>query len=109
MGKPDFAARVLEKFRATAPEEIDAVAAAVASGDAAELKAAAHRLKGAAANVTAEAIRREAELLEQMGVSGHLATASAALDRLRNAFDRLEECLKDCTVTAGASAGRNQS
>ena len=68
---------------------------AIAEGEAAELASAAHRLKGTvvylAASPAADATRR----VEQIGKSGDLTTASAALDDLERQLHRLKSALEE--------------
>jgi HPt (histidine-containing phosphotransfer) domain-containing protein len=59
------------------PDELNQLAAAVAAGDSAQVASLAHRLKGAAANLSAEPLCEAATELESLGRSGDLAGAEA--------------------------------
>ncbi len=77
-----------------------AVSDAVAAGDAARLRRAAHTLKGASSTFGARAAWEAAHSLEKIGASGDLAEAAAAWDELRQALEAL------LRVLAGFAAGQ---
>lgn len=76
------------------PRQLEALEQAAVTGDLSELAAVAHGIKGAAANVAAETLAREASLLERTAHSGTLTsvrdltvatlhTGRLTLDRMR--------------------------
>ena len=90
MNKPELAARLVRLFVLQAGQDVQAVANAVQQSDAAALAAAAHRLKGSAANVSAESLRRVSAELETLGRSGTTAAASPLVETLQLELSRLK-------------------
>ena len=80
---------LLSLFREAAAEDLDRMRQAVTAGDSATAMAAAHSLKGAAASLGLESIRRLAEAVEQAGPSGAIATARETLPILADLLDQL--------------------
>jgi signal transduction histidine kinase/DNA-binding response OmpR family regulator/HPt (histidine-containing phosphotransfer) domain-containing protein len=75
LGNRDLPKKLLAKFHARLPEELNQISAAVAAGDSDLVASLAHRLKGAAANLSAEPLREIAGELETLGRSGDLKGA----------------------------------
>jgi two-component system sensor histidine kinase/response regulator len=90
-GDHDLVEDLTAIFLNSAPGLVDRVARALAARDAAELEAAAHALKGSAANLRAEEIAAEAADLEGRGHTGSLEGASSSYARLLEAIDRFLE------------------
>jgi HPt (histidine-containing phosphotransfer) domain-containing protein len=74
--------QMLALFKADTAKHLARITAAVAGGDATELRSAAHALKGAAGAIAAEALRATAGDLEAAGRSGDLTTVDVSLARL---------------------------
>ena len=74
-GQKRLARRLVEKFLAQAGADLQELEAAIRASDATRIRLVAHRLKGAAANVSAEAVRECASRLEVLGRNGTLAPA----------------------------------
>ncbi len=89
MGKEELAARLVGKLVAQAGRDREEIAEAMQQGNAEVLAAAAHRLKGASANVAAEGLRRVALELEARARSGQLAACAGIVDRLQQEIARL--------------------
>jgi HPt (histidine-containing phosphotransfer) domain-containing protein len=83
-GDIELAGEVLAMFREEHGKVLAQVAAAVAAADATELRAAAHGLKGMAANVSAQAVRELCLAMEKLAAAGELDEAQALLSRLRD-------------------------
>jgi two-component system sensor histidine kinase/response regulator len=93
-----FAQELVAAFIASGEQQLDEMAAAVAQNDRAALAKAAHKFKGACANMHAKALK---SLAERMEIDS--ATSDArALDRgnalLRREFDRVKQFLTDPAV-----------
>jgi response regulator RpfG family c-di-GMP phosphodiesterase len=87
----------LEAFLETAPALVATMEEAASHADLHALRAAAHSLKGAAASVCAEPLRRTAERLELKGdcaaiqdIDADIVELSEHLGRLREAVETLE-------------------
>jgi HPt (histidine-containing phosphotransfer) domain-containing protein len=92
-GDTELLREIIELFLEDSPRLIDEVRAAVAAGDAAALRRAAHTLKGAASNFGASAVVAAALELETMGRTGDLSGAAPARDRLGAALAALDAAL----------------
>ncbi len=64
LGKPELAARVLQRFDKQLAGDLDRIGAALAAGDPSTAREVTHRLKGAAANVAAHGLQEYAHALE---------------------------------------------
>ena len=73
------------------------------------MKMVAHRLKGAAANVSAEAVHADASRLETAGRKGELAEAPELLSQLRCALVAVIELPLDPLPGQAASPDRTDS
>ncbi len=82
MGDSAFLETILQQFATTVPSQVEALVAALEQGDTESLRQEAHRLKGSAANLSAERIASTALKLEEMGRDGNLAAGKEALDEL---------------------------
>ncbi|HTI97496.1 MAG TPA: response regulator [Dongiaceae bacterium] len=89
LGKPELAARLVRKLAEQAEQDWKDIGQAVAQNNPAALAAAAHRLKGAAANVSVEGVRQLAADLEKLGRNQDLAPAAGLLPQLRQQLDQL--------------------
>ncbi|UCC32038.1 MAG: Hpt domain-containing protein, partial [Phycisphaerales bacterium] len=88
-GNRELLVEVLNSFIETIPKILEDLDNAVSVEDASGLAAAAHSLKGAAANVCAEPIRRTARRLEELGRWNELGGVDRLLADLRKHVDRL--------------------
>jgi len=80
-------------FLADAPRRLAEIRRAVATADARALRAAAHTLKGAAANFAAAGVTDAALELQQIGDAGEMSEAKAALERLEVELAALRRAL----------------
>lgn len=94
MGKQDLARRLVQKFLTQAGADVQEMEAALKEQDAVRLRLVAHRLKGSAANVSAEAVRESASQLEVLGRDGNLEPAPDLVAQLRAGM----ELIKDTTI-----------
>ncbi len=97
-GDRDFVQKLIDKFLASAPSEMDQLIALVNNGDIDETTRLAHGLKGAAAYCGAERFRQSAARLEEMGRAGSLSSADECLAELSCELDR---CLAYTSVAVG--------
>ena len=82
-GDPEFLAEMIDEFLADSPQLLTSMRVALVSGDAVELRRAAHSLKSNSSNFGAHAL---AELCRDMEERGKVA----ALDGASELFDRIE-------------------
>ena len=81
-GDAALLADVIRLFLEFCPSGLAAIKAAIDAHDAGALKAAAHALMGAAANLSAGALSDAAQTLERLGAESRLEPAEAAWRRL---------------------------
>jgi two-component system sensor histidine kinase/response regulator len=91
---------VVGLFLADSPMLIETIRAAIERGDVREVRAAAHRLKGAASNLAATPLADAARDLETIGESGGLNGARTAWTTLKDEAEKLDHALR------AASTGR---
>ena len=89
-GDPAFADHVLSLFLEDAARRMAILQGHLEAGDLQGVQAQAHPLKGASANIGAEAFRQVAAALEQSAKAGDFAQASALLPLLQQAHQRLK-------------------
>jgi PAS domain S-box-containing protein len=85
---------VLEGFVANVNAQLETMRHAIADGDIGVIRREAHKIKGGAANLTAEKLSSIALELESIAVSGALEGSSEVLVRLDKELQRLEKYLK---------------
>jgi two-component system sensor histidine kinase/response regulator len=91
MGDKDFLKMLLEGFIQELPDQIESIKAAIAGTDASGLTEQAHKIKGAAANLSACEISDAAKSLEEIGRSRKLDQADRMLSVLVKEGKRLAE------------------
>jgi signal transduction histidine kinase/CheY-like chemotaxis protein/HPt (histidine-containing phosphotransfer) domain-containing protein len=92
-GTPGIFRDLLTLFRADVPPLVSAMRTAVGEGDAPKLRAAAHSLKGAAANLGARGLARLCAELEKIGRDGSVQGADALLPQLEPLFKEVCDAL----------------
>ena len=94
MGDKDFLKMLLGGFIEELPDQIELLKVAVASTDTDALTQKAHKLKGAAANLSAYGVSSAAKSLEEIGRSQNFDKASQLLEVLLDESQRLTEYIK---------------
>jgi len=94
LGNRDLLIRLLDRFLEQTATAIEQMEALVAARDAEGLRAAAHALKGSAANLTARPLSQAAEALERAAKEGTLESASPLVQALRQSYDGLTAALR---------------
>ena len=94
MGDVDFARVLVGTFLQDIPPQIEILAAAASGGDGHLAMRQAHRIRGAAANMSGEALRGTAAEMEAAGKAGDLATLGGLMPELRIRFAELAAELK---------------
>jgi CheY-like chemotaxis protein/HPt (histidine-containing phosphotransfer) domain-containing protein len=90
-GDRQAAAEIALEFLSDVPRQVKALAAALAAGDAEQARLHAHTLKGASANVGAEALRAAAYRAEMAAADGDLALLADLLPEVELQMERLRE------------------
>jgi CheY-like chemotaxis protein len=90
-GDVALAQELMVIFTREAPQELAGIRSAIEEGDFGPVAAAAHELKGSAANMGAGAVRAAAVELEQAAKDQKTEVANEAADRLEAAVERLIE------------------
>jgi two-component system, sensor histidine kinase and response regulator len=86
-------AGAIASFLADAPGRIAAMQAAHAAADAARLAAAAHALKGAAANIGAAGLQQLSQRIESLAGAGDLSGARSAIGGLEKSLQEARAAL----------------
>jgi len=101
---PAFAVKLIRMFQGQAPDLINKIRSALEAGDHEGMGQFAHGLKGAAAYVAAEAVRKLAEELEHMGRDGDLRTAPVRLEWLERETQQCLAFIVEPSVATAATA-----
>ncbi len=91
MDDEELAGTIVRGFLDDLPRQIESLDAFLKCGDAAGAERQAHTIKGAAANVGADALGALAFEMEQLGKAGDLDAGKERMEALVGAFDRLRE------------------
>jgi hypothetical protein len=94
MGDRALAGKIVAGFLKDAPVQLRLLRAGLEAGDAEETRRRAHGLKGAAATVSAPALRDAALKVEQAARAGDLAGAGHVLPSLDEKFEQLRKALQ---------------
>jgi len=103
-GDAGLAAKIARMFLKDSPRLLDAVRQAAANGDAADLAAAAHALKGAVGHFGAQEAREAARRVEDAARRGELAGLFGMLKTLESSVEALRHELEQ--LNAGTKLGR---
>ena len=94
MGDKDFLKMLLGGFIQELPDQIESLKIAVADTDTVALTEQAHKLKGAAANLSAYGVSSAAKSLEEIGRSQNMGEANQILEVLLDESKRLTEYIE---------------
>jgi HPt (histidine-containing phosphotransfer) domain-containing protein len=93
LGDEELARRILERFRADIPRQIQVLKEFLEAGDASSVEREAHTIKGVAANVGGEALRAVAFEMEKASRAGDLDAVKARMAELESQFERLNQAI----------------
>jgi PAS domain S-box-containing protein len=93
-------------FISSAPNYIEPIRAALAAGQATALRKAAHKLRGAAANLTLYALSDTAQSIESCAVSGNLEQAGLLLPEIEKRLEQAVAILQELLDSLQGDAGR---
>ncbi|HEX4150433.1 MAG TPA: Hpt domain-containing protein [Pirellulales bacterium] len=105
LGSIALVERLLASFVQRFPIELAEIAECLGASDVPRLARCAHQLKGAAANLSAPALRSTLELVEHAAKAGELAPIAGYLDQLQLQW----ECFCQYRLAVAAPGGRNVS
>ncbi len=91
MGNEPMVERLIASFLQQTDNDIRTLADALQAEDTKTLYMTAHRIKGAAANLAMEPLRKRAEALEKQGFEKNLKKAAERLAELSTAFERMQQ------------------
>ncbi len=106
LGDAEFCGKVMTRFADAADRLRRAVDEAVAAGDLAALAAAAHSLKGMAANVSADPLREAASQVERLARAGAREEIGAAVDWLDDELKQVRVAIPRLMDELGAPSSR---
>jgi len=91
--QPALVADIVELFLADSPRHLETLAAAIRSGDVAQLESVAHRYLSGIENLGMRRMRAHCMELERLGRAGTVDGAAPALEQLRREFELAREPL----------------
>jgi HPt (histidine-containing phosphotransfer) domain-containing protein len=94
MGDRGLAKKVIAEFLQDIPAKLSNLNQLVGTGDVPGIRLQAHSLKGAAATLSARALRDVACELQQTAIAHDLKASLALLPRLEERFEQLKTTLK---------------
>ncbi len=101
MGDKDIARVIVQGFLDDMPRQIQELEDLLHKKDCAAVSRCAHTIKGASANVGAEALREVAYEMEMAGKAGESQALSDAFPRLGEEFRRLVETVRSSSLMGG--------
>jgi len=90
-GDKDFENEIIDLFLKDTWRHLNRLESAIIQGDSSNVETAAHSIKGAGANMGAEAFSKLAHGLEMKGRAGSLHGASEDFDQLKRVFEEVEQ------------------
>ncbi len=93
-GHSALAGRLVHEFLADTPSQLRILRKQTEDGDAPSARRQAHKLKGAAANLSAEALRAVAFQAEQAAISGQLNRLAELLPAMEGEFERVKAAMQ---------------
>jgi two-component system sensor histidine kinase/response regulator len=93
-GNRRLAERLVKEFLADTPSQLRMLRKLLEDGDAESARRQAHKLKGAAANLSAGALREAAFQAEQAAIAGQLNKVADLLSTMEGEFERVKSVLQ---------------
>jgi len=104
-GDENLAGELIETYLEDAPRQITALRESLEKGDSAECRRLAHTIKGASANVSAQALREVAYEAEKAAADGKLERVRALLPKIESEFETVKKELARCGLLQAARSG----
>jgi two-component system, sensor histidine kinase and response regulator len=86
---------IIQIYLEDSPAMLQAIHDAVTQADARSLQRAAHSLKGLSATLSAQPVATAAYRLEQMGATGNLSEAAAAVAQIEERVEELNAAVRE--------------
>ncbi len=99
MDDEDLVVTIMRSFLDDLPRQIEALRGYLKAGDAAGAERQAHTIKGAAANVSSEALRSVAFEMEKVVRAGDMAAGRIRMEELVATFHRLRQKMEKASAT----------
>jgi signal transduction histidine kinase/CheY-like chemotaxis protein/HPt (histidine-containing phosphotransfer) domain-containing protein len=109
LGNRRLAAKAMEMFGSSIGSLVDELANHLQANDASAAAAVAHKIRGAAGNVSAESVRRIAGAMEELAKQDSIAQAQAAVAGLRDELQRVQGFIADALKETPPAPIPNQS
>ena len=84
---------MIDEFLSDIPRQIETLKDCVRNGDSKTAERKAHSIKGAAANMAAEALREVASGMEKAGKAGALDAVKVMMPRIEREFERVRSVM----------------
>ena len=94
-GDEELIGEVIAIFLEDYPARLQAIDAAIQRANAADIRAAAHALKGGASNLCAASVVKQAGALESAAASGDVVSSSDRFNALSAEVERLAQLLRE--------------
>lgn len=104
MGDWDFVMTLLDKFDVQAEADLKQLELLIAERNAEQTSLIAHRLKGAAASLSAGALASVAARLEAIGRKGAMDEANPCFGELQSEWERFRHCRRDAAAAHGKTS-----
>jgi HPt (histidine-containing phosphotransfer) domain-containing protein len=93
-GNEGLAEKLVQQFLADTPSQLCALRKMMEDGDGPSARRQAHKLKGAAANLSADALRGVAFQAEQAALAGELKKLAELLPAMEGEFERVKTAMQ---------------
>jgi HPt (histidine-containing phosphotransfer) domain-containing protein len=94
MGDENLVATVIAGFLDDMPKQLAMLKAFIKNGQTDQAQSQAHKIKGAAGNVTGQALQKTAAAMEQAGKAGDVDTLTALMPELEQRFIQLKKVME---------------
>ena len=99
---------ILGVFQESTASDLESLREAIASGNSDQTIRRAHKIKGAAANINAEGVRKAACDIETAVMAGSTRETNALMEILFQEFDTLTQLLRDSNWQARCQEEENE-
>ncbi len=103
MGNRKLAAKTLSRFQELVAQDVNGLIDGISAGNSKASAASAHKIKGAAANISAEPIRSAAAEIEKLAREDRLDQTETCVKQLQEEIDRFRQYLTTALGELGAT------